>query len=243
MSKDVMTISLEASMAEAAKFMGAKRVGSLIVESQGRPKGIVTERDLLSEVLAKEKEPKRVKVKEVMSSPLITIEAKATIKEAAQTMITQKGRLVVFEQERLVGIITAADLIKSLPDSLETLSKIESIMTKKVITVPSNTTVEDVAKIMGEKRIGSIIITKRGKPFGIFTERDLLTTFLTRDKSLKTRVGVAASTPLITIPLETSVHQAALTMALKHIRRLPIIHDSKMVGIITARDLVEAYAK
>ena len=120
---------------------------------------------------------------------------------------------------------------------------IDDVMTKQVIMVPNSATVEKVAKIMGEQRIGSVIVTMRGKPYGIFTERDLLTTFLTRGKSLNTRIGVASSVPLITIPLGTSVHQAALTMTLKHIKRLPIVKDGEIVGIVTARDLVEAYAK
>jgi CBS domain-containing protein len=243
MSKDVVTILPDASMAEAAKFMGAKRVGSLIVEVGGMPEGIITERDLLSKVLAKGKDPEAVRVREVMSSPLITIEPKATIKEAAQTMMSKKGRLAVFQGNTLVGIVTAADMVKSLPESPETAMKIDDVMTKKVILVPNNTTVEDVAKIMGEKRIGSVIVIKDGKPFGIFTERDLLTTFFTRGQSLKTRVGAAASFSLITIPLGTSVHQTALTMTLKHIRRLPIVKDGEIVGIVTARDLVEAYAR
>jgi CBS domain-containing protein len=243
MSTNVVTIPPEASMAEAARFMGANRIGSLIVEVDGTPEGIVTERDLLSKVLAKDKNPRNVKVKDVMSSPLITVEPTATIKEAAQTMIAQKGRLAVFQREKLVGIITAGDLVRSLPESPETLLTVDDVMTKKVIMVPSSTTVEEVAKIMGEKRIGSVVVTRRGKPFGIFTERDLLTTFLTRGKSLKTRVGAASSFPLITLPLGTSVHQAALTMTLKHIKRLTIVKDGEIVGIVTARDLVEAYAK
>jgi CBS domain-containing protein len=56
-------------------------------------------------------------------------------------------------------------------------------------------------------------------------------------------VGPECSSPLITIPAGTSVHRAAATMAVKHIRRLPIVKDDKLAGIITARDLVEAYAK
>jgi CBS domain-containing protein len=243
MSKDVETITPEASMAEASRIMGAKRIGSLIVEVEGKPTGIVTERDLLSKVFARGKDPEKVSVKEVMSSPLITIEPEATIKEAAQTMISEKGRLAVFRDETLIGVVTAADLIKSLPESSETLMKIDKVMTKKLITVPNNTTVEEVAKIMGDKRIGSVIVTKDGKPFGIFTERDLLTTFITRGKPLKTVVGVAASYPLITIPLGSSIHQTALTMALKHIRRLPVVKGDEIVGIITARDLVEAYTR
>jgi CBS domain-containing protein len=243
MSKDVATIPPEATMAEASKVMGAKRIGSLIVEVEGKPKGIVTERDLLSKVLAKDLDPETILVRDVMSSPLITIEPTATIKLAAQTMISQKGRLAVFRGEKLIGIITAADLIKSLPESPETSMTIDGVMTKHVIMVTSRTTVKEVTRIMGEKRIGSVLVTRRKKPSGIFTERDLLTTFLTRGKSLETSVGDAASSPLITIPQGTTVHQTALTMALKHIRRLPVIKDDEIVGIVTARDLVEAYAR
>ena len=243
MSKDVVTIPPEASMAEAARVMGAMRIGSLIVEVEGKPEGIVTERDLLSKILAKGQDPDNVHIREVMSSPLITIGPAATIKAAAQTMISQKGRLAVFQRGRLIGVITAADLIKSLPESPETSMTIDGVMTKRVIMVPSSTTVTEVTKIMGEERIGSVLVTKRGKPFGIFTERDLLTTFLTRGKPLETPVGDAASSPLVTIPLGTSVHQTALTMALKHIRRLPVVENDEIVGIVTARDLVEAYAR
>jgi signal-transduction protein with cAMP-binding, CBS, and nucleotidyltransferase domain len=96
---------------------------------------------------------------------------------------------------------------------------------------------------MGEKRIGSVIVTSKGEPFGIFTERDLLSTFLVKDKSLIAEVGKEASSPLITSPVGTSVHHAAVTMVMKHIGRLPITCSGQMVGIITARDLVEAYAK
>jgi CBS domain-containing protein len=71
----------------------------------------------------------------------------------------------------------------------------------------------------------------------------LLTTFLATGKALFTDVGPACSQPLIVIPAGTSVHRTAATMALKHIRRLPIVKDDKLVGIVTARDLVEAYAK
>jgi CBS domain-containing protein len=243
MSKDVVTIPPEASMAEAARVMGAMRIGSLIVDVEGKAEGIVTERDLLSKVLATGQDSEGVHVRDVMSAPLITIEPTATIKAAAQTMIAQKGRLAVFQGETLVGIITAADLIKSLPENPETLMTVDSVMTKRVIMVPSSTPVTEVTKIMGEKRIGSVLITKRGTPFGIFTERDLLTTFLTRGKPLETPVGDAASSPLITIPSGTTVHQTALTMVLKHIRRLPVVEDEAIVGIVTARDLVEAYAR
>jgi CBS domain-containing protein len=243
MSRDVVTTSPEASMAEAAGIMGEKHIGSLIVTKYDTPVGIVTERDLLSKVLASGKDLREEKVEAVMSYPLITIGPTTKIKEAAQMMVQKKGRLAVFDSGRLVGVVTASDLIRSLPIVPETEVNVDDFMTKRVETADEKTPVASIIKIMGEKRIGSVIITSKGEPFGIFTERDLLTTFLVKGKPLIAEVGKEASSPLITAPVGTSIHQAAVTMAMKHIRRLPITKNGKMVGIITARDLVEAYAK
>jgi CBS domain-containing protein len=258
MTREVVTIALESTLYEAAKIMGEKHIGSLIVSKYDTPVGMITERDLLSEVSASgidlEKDwllgttsIKEEKVERFMSYPLTTICLTARIKEAAQMMIEKKiRRLAVFECGKLVGIVTASDLIRSLPEVPETMHawfEVDYFMTKQVVTADEETPVDSVAKTMGEKRIGSVIITSQGEPIGIFTERDLLTKFLAKDKSLVIEVGEACSSPLITAPLGISVHDAAVTMTSKHIRRLPITRDGKLVGILTARDLVEAYAR
>jgi CBS domain-containing protein len=243
MSHDVVTVTPETSLDKAARIMGEKHIGSLIVVKYKTPVGIVTERDLLSKVLALGLFLRDEKVEDVMSYPLSGVSLTAKIKEVAREMISMKGRLGVFDAGTLVGIVTASDLIKSLPDVPETEAQVNDFMTKNVVTVDEETSVINAAKIMGEQRIGSVIITRGGGPFGIFTERDLLTNFLAKGRELFTEVGPECSQPLTVIPAGTSVHRAAATMALKHIRRLPIVRDENLVGIITARDLVEAYAK
>jgi CBS domain-containing protein len=243
MSRYIVTIVPEASMAGAAAFMGENHIGSLIVIKYETPVGIVTERDLLSKVFALGKALAEVKVEAAMSYPLITICPAIKIKEAAQIMVQKKRRLAVFDCGKLVGIVTAADLIRSLPDVPETEIKVDDFMTRQVETADEKTSTADTVKMMGEKCIGSVIITSKGEPFGIFTERDLLSALLAKGKPLTTEVGKEVSSPLITAPSGTSVHQAAVTMAMKHIRRLPITRNGKVVGIITARDLVQAYAK
>jgi CBS domain-containing protein len=243
MSHDVVTINPKSSLDDAARIMGEKHIGSLIVMEYRTPVGIVTERDLLSKVLSLGLFLKDEKVEDVMSYPLDGVSFTAKIKEVAQFMINKKGRLAVFDAGTLVGIITASDLIKSLPDVPETEVKVEDFMTRDVVTADEETQVINIAIIMGSRRIGSVIITRKGEPFGLFTERDLLTNFLAKGKALFTEVGPECSQPLIVIPADTSAHRASATMALKHIRRLPIVKDEKLVGIVTARDLVEAYAK
>jgi len=245
MSREVVTTTIDATMDEVARIMGEKHIGSLIVKNYDTAVGIVTERDWLSNILALGRNPSNIKVEEVMSYPLIKICPTAEIKEAARMMIKKKGRLAVFRCGDLVGVITASDLIQSLPDVPETRLKVDDFMTKQVITADEKTPIATIAKMMGEERIGSVIITSKDVPqhMRIFTERDLLTSFLAKGKSLMTEVGKASSSPLITARLGTSIHETAATMTSNHIRRLPITKKGELVGIITARDLVEAYAK
>jgi len=258
MVHDVVTITPENTLHEAARIMGEKHIGSLIVMKYDTPVGIITERDLLREVVAREIDLekdwlvggvtiKEEKVEEIMSYPLNTISLTSSIKEAAQMMIEKKiRRLAVSEHGKVVGIITSADLIRCLPETPETMQvwfEVDYFMSKDVITADEETAVEGAAKIMGEKSIGSVIVTSHGEPIGIFTERDLLTKFLAKDQSLKIEVGKACSSPLITAPIGISVYDAAAIMTSKHIKRLPITKDGKLVGILSARDLVEAYAR
>jgi CBS domain-containing protein len=243
MTRKVVTITEDKTMDDAAQVMGEKHIGSLIVVADGKPNGIVTERDLLSGILALGRDPKKTKVGAAMSWPLMTISPDAPIKEAAKIMMKRKGRLGVLEKNKLIGIVSASDFIRSLPDVPETLVKVEDYMTTEVVVVNELKSVAEIAVMLGKERIGSVIVTSDGKPNGIFTERDLLTTFLKEGKSLNTPVKRYASTPLIVAPAWISVYEAAYIMADKHIRRLPLVEEEELIGIITARDLVEAYAK
>jgi len=243
MSRDVVTTTLGTTMADAAKIMGDRHIGSLIVMEYGTPVAIVTERDLLSKVLADGLSLETTTVEEVMSYPLIKVCPTSEIREAARIMIQKKGRLAVFECGQLTGVITASDLIREMPDAPETSRKVDEFMTSEIVTVDAKETVDSVTDIMGSKRIGSVIVTRAGKPSGIFTERDLLSKFLMKGKSLNTPVGKAVSSPLKTAPAGISINEAAKTMAAQHVRRLPLTKKKQLVGIITARDLVEAYAK
>ncbi len=244
MSHPVKTIPDTANMAQAARLMGRNHIGSLIVTADDDHVGIVTERDLMSHVLALGKNPATVKVGRVMSKPLISINHDATIKKAAQMMTRKKGRLAVMKVNTLVGVVTASDLIKGLPETRETEAKPLMYGSKLVETADKNISVARIVNIMGKKRIGSVVILSEGKPMGIFTERDLLTTIMAKREPLSTPVGEVTSTPLMVTDLDVNVFEAASIMTTNKIKRLPLVDEKdELRGIITARDLVEAYSK
>jgi CBS domain-containing protein len=129
-----------------------------------------------------------------------------------------------------------------MPKVSETMLMVNEFMTEGIVTADEKTTVSSCVKIMGKNRIGSVVITREGEPIGIFTERDLFTHFLATDSPLTIQVGEACSSPLMVIPSRITIHEAAYLMASKKIKRLPVIEDDDLIGIITAQDLVEVYA-
>jgi len=257
MTREVVTVTPENTLYEAAQIMGEKRIGSLLVFKYDTPVGVITERDLLNVVSSGVKLEKDwigggasirdEKVEKVMSFPVVKICLESPLKEAARIMIEKRiRRLAVCDLGKVVGIITASDMIRSLPEAPENMEvwfQVDYFMAKQIITVDEEMLVENVAEVMAEKRVGSVIVTSQGKPVGIFTERDLLTKFLVEDKSLIAEVGNVCSSPLITAPVGMCIHEAGVIMTRNRIKRLPITKDRKLVGILSARDLVEAYAR
>jgi CBS domain-containing protein len=118
--------------------------------------------------------------------------------------------------------------------------KLEAIMTKNPITIDFDTPIRKVLETMVSKDIGSLIVLKSGIPVGIITERDVTRISLRPTLGQNIHEDIAGrlmSSPLITVPPETSVLQAFEEMVSKKIRRLPIVEQGRLVGIVTERDL------
>ncbi len=128
MRRDFATIASEGSVLDAAKAMLEKGVGHAIVLDRGSPVGIVTEKDLVMKVMALGKDPSNVKVSEVMSAPLITIDPDASLEDAVAVM-AKNGirRLPVVRDNIIYGMFTARDLAKHF-------SEYEDKLTRELIT-------------------------------------------------------------------------------------------------------------
>lgn len=120
MSQTPVTIAPTATAAEAASVMRDKDIGSLIVVEEGKPMGIVTERDLVTKVAALDKRPGEVRVKSIMTSPVVAIHPDAEVVEAAKLMSSRKiRRLAVIKEGKLVGVITENDILRIWPSLVE----------------------------------------------------------------------------------------------------------------------------
>jgi len=124
MTRQVIVIDPDRTIADAAKRMAAKRIGGLVVVEHGRPIGLLTDRDILWNVTAKGQNPSRVLVRDIMTSPVATVSPLTTLRAAARVMLEQKTRwIVVTRLENVEGIVTASDLTQGFLEAFARASK------------------------------------------------------------------------------------------------------------------------
>lgn len=112
MSSPVIAIDSTSSIQAAVELMETKNVGSILVNENGEPVGIVTERDITRKVIGKNMDTKTTPVSAVMSQPIHTLEGSQAITEANQFMAEHKIRhLAVTEQGKIVGMLSVKDLV------------------------------------------------------------------------------------------------------------------------------------
>ena len=115
---------------------------------------------------------------------------------------------------------------------------VKDIMTKALISVNTETTVFQVAKMMQQGGIGAVLVKKDDHLVGIITDRDYATKIVSNNLPSDTSVEKIMSSPLITINFDESISAAAYRMTDKKIRKLPVTDNGKIIGLITSTDLV-----
>lgn len=118
---------------------------------------------------------------------------------------------------------------------------VKDVMSKDVITIDLNESIKTSAEIMAKNNIGCLVVTKENKPYGMITERDLMKKVIAVNKDYgRLKVEDIMHVPLTMITQEISIIKATELIHNKGFRRLPILKDEKLVGIVTETDLTRA---
>jgi CBS domain-containing protein len=116
MRPDVKTARPDSAVSEVVEKMNRFDIGSIVIVQEKRPIGIITERDILRRVVEHCLDPRICKAKEIMTSPIVTLEEDSSASDAMKLMADRQiKRLPVVRNQELVGIITATDLIRNSP--------------------------------------------------------------------------------------------------------------------------------
>ena len=244
MSKDVITIGPEETVVSAAKTMSENNVSCILVVDNGNVVGIVTEKDFLTRIADKDRNLDEIAVAETMSCPVESISPDLSVFDASAIMEAKHiKRLPILAGKRLVGIVTQTDLTRALT-SYCIWKDVAEIMSSDVAVVQTKATVAEAAQIMSSHNISCIVALEGNEVQGIITERDLLKRVIAPQKDpAHINIEEVMSSPVTTIPPNYSVFSAYKTMDRMHVRRLVVMENEQLCGIVTQTDILRVTKK
>ena len=120
---------------------------------------------------------------------------------------------------------------------------VKDIMTENVVSIGPDESVFEAANLMSANQVGCLVIVSGEETIGIVTERDIVRRVVAKKLPLETKISEVMSRSLITIGPDASLKEAARVMSSNKIRRLPVLKQNKLVGIVVASDFVRNAGK
>ncbi len=117
------------------------------------------------------------------------------------------------------------------------MTKLRDIMSKNLVTVQPDTTVQEVAQLMKQHDIGNVLVTENNQLRGIVTDRDIVVRLIAENGDPKSGVRNLMSENVTTLDADTDVNEASRLMASQQIRRLPVVENGQPVGIVSLGDV------
>lgn len=270
MHAGVFTCYFETPLATVARLMAAHQVHCVVglgdvTDDDTGVWGLVSDRDI---VAAAATDHVHRSAGTSAASEAVTIGPHETVRRAAEVM-TEHGlsHLVVVEpgSDRPVGVISTLDIaavVGSVATSVNPRggSRVDEIMSAPVATVSPVTSLKETAALMVERRISAVPVLEHDQIVGIVSEGDIVAGNTPAGKSafarllhgdhddVSTRLGARTAADAMTAPVTTiewwqPAHAAATVMTERGVRRLPVVRDGKLVGIVSRSDLVRAFAR
>jgi len=194
----------------------------------------------------------------IAKSPVVTMAPNTPIYEAIQIMVKAGFRrmpIVDSGTKRLRGIITATDIVNYLGGGekfqmiqsryagnfFEAINEpIKSVMTQKVFSILTIANTSDAIELMKKHNVGGLpVVDKENRVWAIVTERDVV--FLFSGKISDLKVAGAMSKKVVAAKPSTSIFEAEKTMIQHGFRRLPIVQNEKLIGIVTVMDILRFF--
>lgn len=240
--RDLVSLEPDDMLHAALRKMQAEKISCIPVLESGRPVGILTERGIVALLARASGQILKKPLKEVMSTPAITVSCDAYVYEALHLFVNHEIRhLVVIDEENLaVGVITLSDIINHVGSEIMVeFQTIDRYMSDVVFSIHKNDTLDNVLDIMANRAISCVIVSEDKVPIGMLTERDLIQ-FSTSGIDLEnTRVHEVMSSPVVQIEATADVHEVTRTMQANRIRRVVVVNQAGQIkGLVTQTNIM-----
>ena len=242
MIKDVLCSQRNEKLIDAAHVMIGAHASCLVVIDGEKPIGIITERDFVKKLSMERDHSSDLLVQGIMTKQLFTVNHGLSLMEAQKIMKAHNFRkLVIVENEELKGIITQTDLCWAVTDmnvDYPDPPMVSSVMSRRMLAVSEDDKFAKAKKLMASKDIGSVLVIEKGEIKGIFTEFDLVSEFFMNPNRLRNSfMKDLMTSPIVCITPDFDIFKINKIMLKRNFRRLPVLEDNKVVGIITQTDV------
>jgi CBS domain-containing protein len=246
MTTHLTTAPAASSIQEVLEMMVAADVGRIIVTNKEVPVGIFTEKDVLKRVVNSNSDPRKLLIKEVMTSPIRAVREETHIIEAFGKMYRGKYRhlLVRGKRGKIVGIVSMRRILGlavELGQGMSETKTLGSLVSGGALSVDESSSVYETIDLMIQRGVASIVVSAAGKPRGIFTERDVLKRVAAKGIDTKnTQVQQVMTSPLVTMPETALIGEALTEMYRRDIRNMPVMKPGgELVGIVSMPDILQ----
>ena len=233
MTNHADSVGPAATLAEAAARMVESRISSIIVIEHNKVLGIVTERDILRAMRARQ--DNSLPVTTLMSSPVHTVSADMDYREAYRgaTLRGIRHLVVTDPKGKPQGIVTETDFRRHLGlDIFRQLNDVSNLMELKFPRLKGDATLDAALAAMEASRQSCVVVIEDGKPVGIVTERDVVRLFL--ENTPNTTLATVMTQPVAIVNIDTPINVAAQKMLDQRFRHLAVVdHDDKLDGLLT----------
>ncbi len=269
MKEEVVVMQENEQVGHARNLMlkhGLSRI--LIADSEGKPIGIITEKDLSRKLRGNGPEWKRrpidkILISRAMTENLITIKPDEDVKNVVELMLKNEiSSIPVVDNDGLAGIVTKTDLLNFYNNKYNGRWKISDLMSKDVITVNENHSIAHVIDVMEENGISKVVVIRDNEPVGIITPENISFAhvedpeigvsvekiYFIRNSNGKDKknfrmismltAGDIMKKDMITIGRAEDATKAADIMLSENISGISVVENNELVGIITKTDLI-----
>ena len=236
-TKPLQTISPDATVQAAVQIMSSEKISALPVVEHDQLVGIISERDYVRKVAAQEIPAWSVKIHEIMTSDVITINIDDPIDHCASIMTSIRIRhLPVMQDGRLISLISITDIV----DSMKTVRQIVDSKTRPLQTISPDATVQAAIQIMSTEKISALPVVEHDQLVGIISERDYVRKVAAQEiPAWSVKIHEIMTSDVITIDIDDPIEHCTSIMSTRRIRHLPVMQDGRLISLISITDVVD----